>query len=147
MTAHTSLAAEGGPDDEPLCHGLDAMPTDNRASSTRLDRRPMPPLKNPKVADLAPSGRDLTVYDEEHGITYLRILDANAEGADWREFAQIVLRIDPEREPDRARRAYDSHLARQMGVERRLSAIAAERMAIRASGELTTISICHPAGP
>lgn len=29
----------------------------------------MPPLLNPVVADLAPSGSDLTVYDEEHTIT------------------------------------------------------------------------------
>jgi hypothetical protein len=47
-----------------------------------------------------------------HGITYLRMLDADAEGADWREVTQIVLRIDPEHEPDRARQAYESHLAR-----------------------------------
>jgi hypothetical protein len=35
---------------------------------------PIPPLDNPKVADLAPSGSDLTVYDEEHGMTYLHLL-------------------------------------------------------------------------
>jgi Uncharacterized conserved protein (DUF2285) len=78
----------------------------------------MPPLDNPKVADLAPSGADLTVYDEEHAVTYMRMLDANAEGADWREVSRIVLHIDPEREPDRARRAYDSHLARAKWVTR-----------------------------
>ena len=54
----------------------------------------------------------LTVYDEEHIITYLRMLDADAEGAAWREVAQLVLHIDPELEPDRARRAFDSHLTR-----------------------------------
>lgn len=54
----------------------------------------------------------LTVYDEEHVIAYLRMLDADAEGADWREVARIVLHIDPEREPDRARNAYQSHLSR-----------------------------------
>jgi len=72
----------------------------------------MPPLDNPKIADLAPSGPALAVYDEEHAITYVSLLDADAEGADWREVSRIVLRIDPEREPDRARRAFDSHLAR-----------------------------------
>lgn len=36
--------------------------------------------------------------------------DADAEDADWREVAQIVLHI--EREPRRARRAYESHLNR-----------------------------------
>ena len=28
-------------------------------------------------------------------ITYLRLLDADADGADWREITQIVLHIDP----------------------------------------------------
>jgi hypothetical protein len=63
-----------------------------------------PPL-DPDVADTAPSGSKLTVYDEEHIITYLRLLDAEAGGADWREIARIVLHIDPERESDRARRS------------------------------------------
>jgi hypothetical protein len=72
---------------------------------------PRPPL-DPDVADEAPSEPALTDYDEEHIITYLRMLDANAEGADWREVARIVLRLDPEQEPDRARRAFDSHLSR-----------------------------------
>jgi hypothetical protein len=48
-----------------------------------------PPL-DPDVADTAPSGSALTVYDEEHIITYLRLLDADAEGADWRDVARIV---------------------------------------------------------
>jgi hypothetical protein len=40
------------------------------------------------------------------------LLDADAEGADWAEVAQIVLHIDPAAEPERARRAWESHLAR-----------------------------------
>ena len=71
-----------------------------------------PPPLDPDVADLAPTGPALTVYDEEHAVTYIRMLDADAEGADWREVSRIVLHIDPEREPDRARRAFESHLAR-----------------------------------
>ena len=51
-------------------------------------------------------------YDEEHLVTYLRLLDADAEGADWREVARIVLHLDPEQEPDRARMAFESHLSR-----------------------------------
>jgi hypothetical protein len=70
-----------------------------------------PPL-DPDVADTAPSNFVLTPYDEEHIITYLRLLDADAEGADWREVARIVLHLDPQHEPDRARRAFDSHLSR-----------------------------------
>jgi hypothetical protein len=70
-----------------------------------------PPL-NPDVADTAPSDSVLTVYDEKHVITYLRLLDADAQGADWRDVARIVLHLDPDQESDRARRAFDSHLSR-----------------------------------
>jgi hypothetical protein len=70
-----------------------------------------PPL-DPEVADTAPSDSVLTVYDEEHRITYLRLLDADAGGADWRDVARVVLHLDPEHESDRARRAFDSHLSR-----------------------------------
>jgi hypothetical protein len=70
-----------------------------------------PPL-DPDVADTAPADSILTPCDHEHAITYLRLLDAGAEGADWREVTQIVLHIDPEREPVRARQAYESHLTR-----------------------------------
>ena len=49
-----------------------------------------PPL-GPDVADTAPSDSALTVYDEEHVITYLRLLDADAQGADWREVTRVVL--------------------------------------------------------
>jgi Uncharacterized conserved protein (DUF2285) len=81
----------------------------NHSHRNRLMKKP--PV-DPDVADLAPSDAVLTVYDEEHIITYLRMLDADAEGADWREVARIVLHIDPKREHDRARRAFDSHLTR-----------------------------------
>ena len=70
------------------------------------------PPTDPPVADTAPSAGTLTSYDEQHLVTYLRLLDADAEGADWREVARIVLRIDPAHEPDRARRAWNTHLAR-----------------------------------
>ena len=70
-----------------------------------------PPL-NPDVADTAPSDSVLTVYDEEHIITYLRLLDADAQDADWRDVARIVLHLDPEHDSDRARKAFDSHLSR-----------------------------------
>ncbi|GLH77069.1 hypothetical protein SSBR45G_19770 [Bradyrhizobium sp. SSBR45G] len=72
---------------------------------------PFPPL-DPDVADTAPTDPILTPYDEEHLVTYLRLLDAEADNADWEEVAQVVLHIDPSREPERARRAYDTHLAR-----------------------------------
>jgi len=40
------------------------------------------------------------------------LLDAEADGADWEEVAKIVLHIDPAKEPKRARKAWESHLAR-----------------------------------
>jgi hypothetical protein len=64
------------------------------------------PPRDPDVADVGPSDSVLTVYDEEHVITYLRLLDADAQGADWREVARIVLHLDPEQESDRARRTF-----------------------------------------
>src|SRR5258707_15840986 len=70
-----------------------------------------PPL-DPDVADTAPSDSVLTAYDEGHLITYLRLLDADAEGADWHEVARVVLHLDPEHESDRARRVFESHLSR-----------------------------------
>jgi hypothetical protein len=70
-----------------------------------------PPL-DPEVADEAPTADVLTGYDEEHLVTYLRLLDAESDGADWTEVARIVLHIDPAREPERARRAWESHLRR-----------------------------------
>ena len=63
----------------------------------------------PEVLEADPT---LTDYDRQHFVTYLRLLDADSEGADWREVARIVLHIDPDREPARARTAFDSHLAR-----------------------------------
>jgi hypothetical protein len=67
---------------------------------------------DPPVDDLAPTEAVLTGYDEQHFVTYLRLLDAAAENADWREVARIVLHIDPDKEPERARRAWETHVAR-----------------------------------
>jgi hypothetical protein len=64
------------------------------------------------VDEVAPVAAELTDYDQAHRITYLRLLDADAEGADWREVARIVLNLDPDAEPDRAHRIWESHLAR-----------------------------------
>lgn len=78
---------------------------------------PSHPL-DPPVADQAPVEHTLTDYDRCHFITYLRLLDADADGADWREVASIVLHIDPAREPRRAEAAWRSHLARAQWMTR-----------------------------
>jgi hypothetical protein len=73
----------------------------------------MPQLSNdPSIADTAPTAENLTCYDRKHLATYLRLLDASTEGADWRDTALAVLGIDADREPLRARSAFESHLAR-----------------------------------
>ena len=71
----------------------------------------MPPL-DPEIADLAPSDEVLTPYDMKHLVTYWRLLDADAEGADWREVARVVLHLNPEHDRDRVRSTFDSHLSR-----------------------------------
>jgi hypothetical protein len=91
--------------------------TDNNGVSfedpvTGVDFRAGEPMTDPFVADSAPQDDVLTDYDRQHFATYLRLLDAESEGADWAEVARIVLNIDPKDEPARARRAWESHLAR-----------------------------------
>jgi len=66
----------------------------------------------PIVADFAPTGDALTEYDRAHFGTYLRMLDAAKAQAAWTQVVKIVLDIDPTLEPERAKRAYETHLAR-----------------------------------
>ena len=74
------------------------------------------PTLDPDVADSAQNEPALTAYDEQHVVTYIRLLQAGGDGADWREVVRVVLHMDPEREPDCARSAYQSHLARAKWV-------------------------------
>lgn len=64
------------------------------------------------IASEAPWSDAITAYDEAHFIVYLRLLDAVADGADWREAAAIVLGIEPAADPAGARRCWESHLQR-----------------------------------
>jgi hypothetical protein len=63
-------------------------------------------------SDEPPNCAELTDYDREHARLYLRLIDAAADGADWREVVSALFELDPAREPERARRVYDSHLTR-----------------------------------
>lgn len=63
-------------------------------------------------SDQAPDGDTLTAYDRAHFKLYIRLLDAEAAGADWREAVEILFGIDPALDPERARGVHDSHLAR-----------------------------------
>lgn len=63
-------------------------------------------------SELAPTVCRLTAYDRERLGNYLRLLDADASGADWKEVAHLVLGVDPQIDPKRSKQMYDSHLAR-----------------------------------
>ena len=62
--------------------------------------------------DHAPDLRVLTPYDDAHLVDYLRLLDANEDGADWREVVMVLFELDPAAEPERTQRMHASHLAR-----------------------------------
>ena len=64
------------------------------------------------IADAPPADEHVTDYDLTHSKTYLRLLDADAAGADWREAASIVLGLDPMADAARAQRVHGAHLAR-----------------------------------
>lgn len=62
--------------------------------------------------DVAPDMPVLTLYDEAHLADYLRLLDADADGADWREVVAMIFGFDPALDLHRAERMHASHLAR-----------------------------------
>lgn len=69
-------------------------------------------MATPPFDDHPPLTECVNAYDERHFVTYLRLLDAQRDGADWREAVAVIFGLDPEREPQRARAVHDSHLAR-----------------------------------
>lgn len=69
-------------------------------------------MSKPLRDDGPPLTDQINDYDEAHLATYLRLLDADAEGADWREAVKIIFGIDPHADPDRAKRIHETHLAR-----------------------------------
>jgi hypothetical protein len=70
------------------------------------------PMAAVPFQDFPPDKPHLTDYDETHLDDYLRLLDADAEGADWSEAVQAIFAIDPATEPSRARTVHRTHLAR-----------------------------------
>lgn len=69
-------------------------------------------MRTSHFEDCAPEVSQLTAYDESHLADYLRLLDADDEGADWREVATLILGVDAAADPRRARAMHASHLAR-----------------------------------
>ncbi|MEJ7935691.1 DUF2285 domain-containing protein [Sphingobium sp. AN558] len=69
-------------------------------------------MSTSQFADRAPEVSQLTAYDESHLTVYLRLLDADDNGTDWRETAAAILGVNAAAEPQRAKTMHDSHLAR-----------------------------------
>ena len=70
------------------------------------------PEPDPPIADEVQWSEAVTEYDKQHFEVYLRLLDAEEEGASEAEMARHLLGIEPNDEPDRAIRAVKSHLER-----------------------------------
>ena len=68
--------------------------------------------KEAPISDNVPWSERITAYDEAHFVVYLRLLDADSDGATADEMARVVLEIDPAKEPERAQKAVASHLRR-----------------------------------
>ena len=62
--------------------------------------------------DEPPAENWLTDYDRTHIAVYLRLLDAEADAANWQDAVQIIFGIDPRVEHARALRVHTSHLSR-----------------------------------
>ena len=58
-----------------------------------------PDMNTIAFEDRPPDSAELTSYDERHLATYLRLLDADEEGADWKEAVKIIFGLDPDRSP------------------------------------------------
>ncbi|WP_449045766.1 DNA -binding domain-containing protein [Paracoccus versutus] len=62
--------------------------------------------------DQPPAGDEPTSYDREQLTLYLRLLDADRDGAGWQEAFEIIFGIDPSEHPERAEKVFTSHLDR-----------------------------------
>jgi hypothetical protein len=69
-------------------------------------------LTHQAFLDEPPQSTLLTSYDRAHMKLYMRLLDAETDGADWREAVALLFGIDAGKEPERADRVHRSHLAR-----------------------------------
>jgi hypothetical protein len=69
-------------------------------------------MSNPELRDQPPASDTLTDYDRAHLKLYIRLLDAEAAGADWREATDVLFGFDADVETRRAEAVYKAHLAR-----------------------------------
>jgi hypothetical protein len=69
-------------------------------------------MPSPDILADPPTPDEITSYDEAHLATYLRLLDAETDGASWEEAAKIVLGLDPQQDHATTERTYQNHLQR-----------------------------------
>ena len=69
-------------------------------------------MTQPDFLDAPPQDEALTDYDRRHLKLYLRLLDAQADGADWREIVSVLFGLDPSRDAEHACSVYEAHLSR-----------------------------------
>lgn len=71
-----------------------------------------------QLREAPPPSDGVTDYDQAFRLAYIRLLDAAAAGADWREAAAIILSLDVAADPERARGIHAAHLARAQWMAR-----------------------------
>jgi hypothetical protein len=69
-------------------------------------------MPNPDILADPPTPDEITPYDEARLVTYLRLLDADIEGAPWEEAAKIVLGLNPDQDRSNAMHIHANHLNR-----------------------------------
>jgi len=57
-------------------------------------------MTRPAFQDRPPLTERVNAYDERHLVTYIRLLDAAEDGADWREVVQIIFGLVPTKSPN-----------------------------------------------
>jgi len=75
-------------------------------------------IESTSFFDSPPADDAVTDYDRAHSVTYLRLLDAQADGATWQEAASIVMGFNLDGDAERARRVHASHLERALWMTR-----------------------------
>ena len=72
----------------------------------------VPSFHRPEIAVEPPESDSITAYDRAHFATYLSLLYAAGEGENDHKMARSILRIDPDKDPQLALQAVESHLKR-----------------------------------
>jgi Uncharacterized conserved protein (DUF2285) len=65
-----------------------------------------------------PDSDQLTAFDHDHLVVYLRVLDAVADGVDWTIIAREVIGIDPLQDEAAAKHVFEAYRARAQWMAR-----------------------------